>query len=104
MTNRIIRLYASYDRVAEIYGHIFPCDNDNVAIRAFGNALFESDQKSDMSQNPQHFELFYLGEYDYSEGRLIPSGDRKRKPIATGDQLIVQMRKSASTLPTPQVA
>lgn len=59
-------LYSVYDRVSGLYGELFSCLKDDLAIRKF-NYL--------MSQQPMFAgdcELYSFGDYDYESGIIQP--------------------------------
>lgn len=84
--NVVEQLFASYDRTSEQFGALFPAANAAVAARAFSDAVLSS-QPSDLSQHPDDFELYHIGEFDHSTGRVSSVGSKLGKPIITGTQV-----------------
>lgn len=86
MANRVTKMYASYDRTAELFSGPVPADSDGVAIRSFMDAVNNTNQPSDLANHPDDFELYYIGEYDFSTGLFNPVDPRSQKPLVTGTQ------------------
>lgn len=63
--------YAIYDSAARAYGRPWFQPNDGLAIRAF-QALVNAKEETDVSLYPDQFTLFQIGEYDDTEGVIVP--------------------------------
>ncbi|AXL14583.1 nonstructural protein [Microviridae sp.] len=61
-------LYTIYDSVAQVHNKPFHQTNRNVAIRT--TADLTNDPTTEVSKNPEHYSLFYLGTYDDTNASL----------------------------------
>lgn len=62
---------ATRDSAVNVYGNPFPCRHTGEAIRGFTDAVNAS-QPSDISNHPDDFELYHVGEFDVDSGILYP--------------------------------
>lgn len=62
----LYNLYSIQDFVADEFGPIFPCKNDDVALRYYDNLVKSSD-------NPNDYILFYVGTFDNESGVITPA-------------------------------
>lgn len=82
-------LIAVYDRTAESFGPLNNVSNEGVGIRGFMDAINNPQHPSDLSNHPEDFELFALGEFDASTGVIVPYPLEGRKPLLTGKQAVL---------------
>lgn len=66
----ILKVFAIYDSKAEAYLQPFFMANKGTAIRAIADILTKPDHS--FSKYPEDFTLFELGEYDDSNGKMLP--------------------------------
>lgn len=85
----ILRVFSIRDLKAAAFAPPFFMARDELAVRAFSDAIQDSSQP--MSRHPEDYHLFYLGEYDDESGQLTSSASG---PIflVTGNGEIVQER------------
>lgn len=76
----IVRLYALFDRVAQLCGPIGEAANDAVAMRSFKEAVRSNPNRSD-------FQLLFLGEFDQAKGVLIP----ETLPVVVEDDITADL-------------
>lgn len=67
-------LVALYDRVTEAYAPIMTCHTRGEAIRSFRQECQNKD--SPISRNPTDYELYVLGNYDETTGKIEPANER----------------------------
>jgi hypothetical protein len=65
----ILKIYSIYDSAANAYMQPFFMHNDGIAIRAFQDNV-NSKEENNISQHPDQFTLFCIGEYDDSNGQI----------------------------------
>jgi hypothetical protein len=70
-----MKLYVIYDRAAQEAGPIMECKNDQVAARAFKDAM-----KAAIAGSEDEFWLYCVGEYDRQT--MYVSGETTRVEIA----------------------
>lgn len=58
----ILKCFSIYDSAAEVYSPPFFLKSKGEALRAFSDSI--NDEKTTLSKHPEHFFLFYIGEYD----------------------------------------
>ena len=88
MANKVSGVFCTYDRVAENWGNPFVAPHAGIAIRGFTDAIIHPQGPSDISNHPDDFDLFQVGEFDAETGVLIPDPDPlKRKPLIQGAQV-----------------
>lgn len=86
--NKISGVFATYDRVAENWGNPFVAPHAGIAVRGFTDAIIHPAGPSDISNHPEDFDLYQIGEYDAERGTLIPDPDPLgRKPLVQGAQV-----------------
>lgn len=95
MTNIISTLISVYDRAAECYGPVNNVSNEGVAIRGFMDAINNPVQPTDLSNHPEDFDLYAVGEFDATTGIVTGYPLEGRKPILTGKS--ATLRKSNSS-------
>lgn len=79
----IVRLYSVCDTVAEEFGPIFSCKNDEVAKRAFNDLIKDS-------PSPLDYALYYLGIFDSDVGFIDPVTIPVRVNLVSLDKEIVE--------------
>lgn len=62
---------AIYDKVAQCYMQPFFVIQPGVAIRGFADGINSANDKSDIVKHPDDFDLYQLGAFDDSSGRLF---------------------------------
>lgn len=67
--NKMI-LVSVRDKKAEAFHPPYTVPTKGIAIRAFGDAVLKGG--TDLSQHPEDFDLFMIGEFDQLSGKLIP--------------------------------
>lgn len=70
------KMYAIYDKAAEVYNKPFAEGTDQLAIRAFCYAWKPEDSSFEMFSDD--YQLYYLGEFDTDAG-FFESEDEPRK-------------------------
>lgn len=81
-----MKMYTIRDATTEkFFGRIFLFENDAHAIRVFKATVSNADDP--MSQFPDDYTLYYVGEYDDDEG--IPKGQDPRR-VMTGNEAVKQ--------------
>lgn len=95
MTNIISSLVSVYDRVAECFGPVNNVSNEGVAIRGFMDAINNPNHPSDLSNHPEDFDLFAVGEFNATTGIVTGYPLEGRKPLLTGKAAV--LRKSHSS-------
>ena len=63
-------VYCLYDKKAAIYTAPFTEKNDATAVRLVQGLL--ANRGSNISQYPEDFDLYYLGDFDPEDGQLTP--------------------------------
>ncbi len=91
----ITRLYSVYDSKSEIFMAPFVQPTDAVAVRDIITAA--QDEKTKIARWPQDLELFYLGEYNDTTGRV--SGLKAPESLGIVKDIVV--RGGARRLPVP---
>lgn len=86
-----LHIYSVYDQAAGAFITPFFQQNDGLAIRAF-QGLVNSDDKNNVSQYPDQFTLFKIGEFDDLEGNIIGTD-----PISLGLALTYKIAKDSSS-------
>ena len=86
-----LKVFAIHDAKAEAYMQPFFMANKGTAIRAITELLSKSDHQ--FSKYPEDFTLFELGEYDDSNGQMLPHSTPL--PIAK----VIELRHSQSQQP-----
>lgn len=66
----VLKVYAVYDSKLEAYMQPFFMQSKGVALRALTETLTQRDHM--FSKHPEDFTLFELGEYDDSNGKMLP--------------------------------
>ncbi len=87
--NRISQIFATYDRAGESFLLPFAAPHTGVAVRGFSDAILNSPTPSDISNHPDDFDLYLLGQFDSSTGVIIPHPDGKQL-IVQGKQIALQ--------------
>lgn len=64
----IQRIYSIRDAAAEYYMQLILQKTEGEAIRTFTTLV--RDQNTSIAQNPEHYDLYYLGEFDDCEGKI----------------------------------
>lgn len=67
---QISKIYAAYDRKAQYYLPCFQQRSDAEAIRAFTEAVINSE--SNVSKYPAEYDLVLLGQMDMETGEITP--------------------------------
>lgn len=67
-----MKLFASHDKKAEQFMQPFCAHHAGIAVRGFEDAILRSSTPTDISNHPEDFDLYELGEFDGDTGRLTP--------------------------------
>lgn len=67
-------LVALYDRVTEAFAPIMTCHTRGEAIRSFRQEC--QNRESPINKNPTDYELYVLGSYDETTGKIEPLNER----------------------------
>lgn len=70
-----VGLYAVLDSASAVYDGPVPSHNDEVAVRNFGNMA--KNPQSAISQNPECFSLWKVGEWNDGDAQVLPLKDGK---------------------------
>jgi len=65
----ILNVYTIYDDAAKAYMQPFMFQTDGLAVRAFQDNI-NSDKSNNISEHPEQFTLFKVGEFDDSTGAI----------------------------------
>lgn len=76
-------LYSLYDSKTETYSAPFSHNTRGDAIRAFTDAVNSSDARSLLVAHPEDFTLFYIGDFNDTDGVLESSSSK----VAIGNGL-----------------
>lgn len=87
--NRVSILFSTFDRAAETYATPFAAAHAGVAVRAFTDAIVNPGKDTDISNHPDDFDLYEVGSFDSTTGRVIPC------PTEDGRRLVVQGKQIA---------
>lgn len=69
----LLGAYSVYDECTETYGTPFFVVNDKTAERAFFQLW--TDPNSTVFQSPKDFSLYYIGQFDDSDGAITKSSN-----------------------------
>lgn len=89
-----LKIYVIRDDVAGVCHLPFFMQNDNVALRAFSDAL--TDQNSQYSKHPADYRLFRIGVYDDGTGEIVYKG---QELIVTGAGILKVEQGDLSDVP-----
>lgn len=64
---KLVNMYAVYDKVAEIFMPAFSCENHAKAIQGFADAT--NDPRGVIIKHPSEYELYFLGTYNQRTGK-----------------------------------
>lgn len=67
-------LVALYDRVTEAFAPVMTCHTRGEAIRSFRSEC--QNKESPISRNPTDYELYVVGTYDETSGKIDPTIER----------------------------
>ncbi len=76
-------IHAIYDSKAQAYQTPYYSMNQETAIRPIADAV--NDGLHPLGRNPDHYTLFYLGEFDDNSGEIKPA---ERKSVCNCIQLV----------------
>lgn len=88
----ILKLFATHDIKADSFMQPFCAPHAGVATRGFTDAITRPQQPSDISNHPEDFNLYELGEFDSHTGVISPQ-DRPQL-ILTGASVANSVTKS----------
>lgn len=81
----ILKMYAVFDSATEMYGRPFFMVADGQAMRSFKDQVNAKDATNELSNHPDDFTLFALGDFDDNTGRFrvldVPSSLVRGKDI-----------------------
>lgn len=81
----IYHVVSVYDRAADAFGRPIFVAALGQAIRSFQDEINRDAQDNPMSQHPDDFDLFYLGQFDDASGKFENNAEPKQ--LAIGKQL-----------------
>lgn len=67
-----MKLYTVYDKEADIYMPPMNQPNDVTAMRAFAQEVNRKQEGNMLNFAPEHFALYYLGEFSEKTGVITP--------------------------------
>lgn len=70
-------MYSLFDSVAMAFTQPMFTHNDGQAMRMVANTV-NGDQETALSQNPNDYTLYYIGEFDDKNAELIPADQPRR--------------------------
>jgi len=76
-----LKIYAIRDRQTDQYGNPMFLIQHGQAVRSFSDEVNRKEDTNGLYRHPEDFDLYYLGEYDSSEGEFET---RKPEMIAVG--------------------
>lgn len=79
----ILNIYSIYDDAANAYMSPFFMHNHGLATRAFTDQV-NSENPNQISEHPEQFALFQIGEYDDTTGLITSLGSPK--PMGRGNE------------------
>ncbi|QXP08059.1 MAG: nonstructural protein [Arizlama microvirus] len=89
-----LKVFAVYDSKAEQYKPPFVLSTKGLALRSWAQLL--EDENTDPSKFPADFTLFELGEYDDSNGKMLPHPT----PLSLGTGLEHKTQKTSHPFPS----
>lgn len=87
---KTLKVYALRDVKADAFGPLMTVETKGLALRALADAV--QNPQSRISQYPEDFMLYELGEYDPNSGELVPH--RVPELVATVQAVIDSMKKA----------
>jgi hypothetical protein len=87
----ILKILAVRDRAVDAFGNPFFCSAVGQGVRSFVDEV--NRDSSPFHTHPEDYDLFLIGEYDESLGRLMPSDPRQvavGKDVKRGDNHVPQ--------------
>lgn len=76
------------DQQSDQFTQPITAHNKAVALRSWGDSLNDpQNANSEQVKHPEHFALWYIGEYDSDTGTLTPA---KPEQLAVGTDLIIK--------------
>ena len=63
---KIVQMYAVYDRVAEIYMPAFSCENHSKAMQGFADAV--NDPRGVIIKHPSEYDLYFMSTFNQRTG------------------------------------
>lgn len=85
-----LHAYCIYDSAAQAFNTPFFQQNDGLAIRAF-QGLVNADDKNNVSEYPEQFTLFKIGEYDDQDGKI-----KGTDPVSLGVGITYKIPKEST--------
>ena len=79
---KLVNMYAVYDKVAEIFMPAFSCENHPKAIQGFSDVA--NDTKGVVIKHRSEYELYYLGSFNQNTGETINTIHK----LATANELL----------------
>jgi hypothetical protein len=87
-------IYSLFDQAAKAYTRPFFLQNDGIAIRAFQDQV-NAKEPNNVSEHPEQFTLFCIGEFDDSNGDITPEISRS---LGNGKQFVDEPSFTAQDL------
>lgn len=82
------KIFSTHDRDAHAFMQPFCAPHAGVAIRGFTDAILKPVQPSDISNHPDSFDLYELGEFDADSGIITPL--ERPQMILMGKSVVAQ--------------
>ncbi|AZL82825.1 nonstructural protein [Apis mellifera associated microvirus 13] len=76
-----MKIFAIRDSAVESYGRPYFTRSQGEAVRIFMDEA--KNTESMINKHPDHFDLYYLGEYDDNTGSITPAANIERVARAT---------------------
>lgn len=64
-------IYAVKDLAVQAFGQPFFCRARGEALRSFQDETNTEDGKSAIAAHPEHYELYYIGQYNEEAGEIV---------------------------------
>jgi len=86
----LLKMYSIRDSAAEIFNTPFFCRAEGEALRNIAELV--KDERSTVHKRPEHFDLYYLGNYDDGSGKIetLPTPEHVQKAVAFVKQKMVE--------------
>lgn len=87
--NVVAQVFSVFDRASESFAPPFAAPHEGVAIRGFQDAVNNPKRDTDLSNHPDDFDLYAIGEFNSTTGILTPHPEGKHL-IIQGKQVLLQ--------------
>ena len=86
----LFKMYSVYDQAAGVYDRPIPARGHGEILRVFGDLCVSSDHH--FGQHPEHYTLFYIGEFDDERGVFIGL-ETGNQALANGIEMVGARQK-----------